>query len=86
MKRFYEVRCCCEPQILLGWLPGPDARQITYPLLPMTRRNISSINLPVDTFNDGRRHYKAIKADGVPLETLRKIPGFIEACQMPCRK
>jgi hypothetical protein len=24
MQKLLEVRCCCQPQKLLGWLPGPD--------------------------------------------------------------
>lgn len=91
MKRL-EVRCCCVPKKLLGTLPVPDhllqAPQLTMLLmqprffgLPTDRRERrpTSINLQITEIQDGRERWRAIKAEGVPIETLRLIPGFIEA-------
>lgn len=93
----YEVRCCCQPQKLLGWLEAPErATTVSY----MIRRAlilddeanaidgpaaIEHIELPITEIYFGSicdlesKRYRAIKAEGTPIETLRRIPGFIEA-------
>lgn len=88
-----EVRCCCQPQKLLGTvevrddhgdvvvfdIPGPHSG-------PRELSAVASMNvvqLPVAIINIldgyGRQAYRAVKAEGVSIETLRTIPSFIEA-------
>lgn len=73
--KLLEVRCCCQPQKLLGWLPVPDAR----------RKSVSfgAVVLPIDQINcevaGVEVSYRAVKADGAPLDLLRGIPQFKEA-------
>lgn len=93
MRRL-EVRCCCEPSRLLGTLPVMDSHvqrhQITFPVMkprrafdpaavaPLNHRP-PNITLEVrDLFMLCTPLTRAIKADGVSIETLRLIPGFIE--------
>lgn len=83
-----EVRCCCQPKKLLGWLTVPDARCLSVSfcipqrLLARTAKPVI-VKLSLDQINceiDGELvSYRAIKAEGAPLKLLRKIPGFEEA-------
>lgn len=100
--RRVEVRCCCEPQELLGTLPSFDkvriGERVTFPVMkPRTRVptrgplnvNPLAISLQLLAWRNEKRcaltgeivleDGVAFKADGVPIETLRLIPGFIEA-------
>lgn len=89
-----EVRCCCHPKKLLGWVPVPKQPVIVIParvvalwaegeLQPETVV-IQQYELRVEQFNqlfpDGNmRSYYALKAEDVPIEVLRSsLPGFIE--------
>lgn len=80
----YEVRCCCAPQKLLGWIEWPDSMRIARfalvsPLGTTTwRASIESVELVLADYAEDGRAYKAVKADGVPIEKLRRIPGFVE--------
>lgn len=79
-----EVRCCCTPRKLLGWLEVPtlDADRVVFWLrFAMDRWEDPPrrIELPIAEFIDERKERRrAIKAEGVPIELLRRIPGFIE--------
>lgn len=93
--RRVEVRCCCSPTKLLGTLPFPEcAIEFAYPLVqPKTtdflraaRRSVpfEKVTLSLSTWRgfdaDGKPiGGQALKADGIPIETLRRVPGFIEA-------
>lgn len=77
----YEVRCCCQPQKLLGWveLANFQSRSYTFSLRVPGERSFDYLSLQLCPFiNENGRQYLAFKADGVPLETLRRIPSFIE--------
>lgn len=105
-----EVRCCCQPQKLLGYLPVPSAKvevgqRVTFMISPervrveelvlaggrslpvsVTRIPAEVITLLIAEFGpvlgpDGRGYRCALKAEGVPLEQLRRIHGFVEACE-----
>lgn len=92
--RRVEVRCCCSPTKLLGTLPFPEhALEFSYPLVqPKTtdflraaRRSVhfEKVSLSLSSWRgfdaDGKRiGGQALKADGIPIEKLRRIPGFIE--------
>ena len=96
----YEVRCCCQPQKLLGWIDGLPADAKTVVL--SVDGEVQRLELPVATFaarieispelelmaapeivadlyeECRRQSGRAIKAEGVPIETLRRVRGFIE--------
>lgn len=82
--REIEVRCCCTPQKLRGWLRVSDhmvqvGRRVFFPLAEATRTfRVGSVDLEVAIFWDGHQHYPALKNEGMPMETLRRIPGFRE--------
>lgn len=87
-----EVRCCCQPQKLLGTVEVPDnacafspvvwkciSVEDTFSIKPTTA--IETIRLHVHYYRPKSTggSYLAVKAEGVGLETLRKIPTFEEA-------
>lgn len=85
-----EVRCCCRPQKLLGWLPVAEGqRQVQYLVREPMRVNINAteeqrtrlITLPVAEFHPaaGGAPYFALKSEETPLEDLRLLPSFREA-------
>lgn len=93
-----EVRCCCTPRKLLGWIDVPDrslAPYIRFCPLPApsvadfvraenVMRSGDVVTLSVAQYEyapDRRttRPYFALKAEGVPIETLRLLRGFEEA-------
>ncbi len=87
-----EVRCCCDPSRLLGYLP------VQYPLMSFVRYWVSKSAMPVEGFTCdlpsakmryvelslafyapiGETPYRCVKADGVTMELLRSIPEFVE--------
>lgn len=103
-----EVRCCCQPQKLLGWIDVPDrqvvmgqALRLPYrrpiyegisPTAAMPPRMTSAADEVVTHLQlyvgriaspERPRGYLAVKAEGVPIETLRQIVGFKEAAPRP---
>lgn len=79
-----EVRCCCIPQKLLGWVDIKDkgADHILWPLAFRIdeQGEPRTIELEVALFNPGtgEEPYRALKSGELPIETLRLIPGFKE--------
>jgi hypothetical protein len=80
MKRL-NVRCCCQPTKILGTLP--DVRGHYYIKRFFERPDHDAepvetvVSLSKDTFYDHDfRKETAYRADGVELETLRKLPDF----------
>lgn len=85
-----EVRCCCQPQKLLGWFEfgrEPQGESINYVRMQRWgyRETFGDVavgkgTLPIETIQheDGRR-YRAIKAEGMSVEELKEIQGFIPA-------
>jgi hypothetical protein len=79
-----EVRCCCDPGKLLGWLAADISQpSVCYPIMEshtskLDALMVKTIALQIARFVDQGQAYWAIKADGVPVETLRLIPGFEE--------
>lgn len=85
-----NVRCCCQPQKVLGTLPrSPDARPGTGARLAMmcqfvppdlrtdqgtARLAPKQFFLPYAEF--GPQRELAIKAESITLEELRLLPGF----------
>jgi len=87
-----EVRCCCQPEKLLGWLPTPDrlycGGRVTYVIPPRVDgpvlRGFTIQPAAVVVFEVAMVRAKdssewlALKGDETPLELLRRIPGFQE--------
>jgi hypothetical protein len=90
-----EVRCCCVPEKVLGTLPVDHCPlpgdRITFPLmtrysrpgpreaLAKTMAERPSIMFEVSMWSSLEEAGVALKREGVDLETLRRVPGFIEA-------
>jgi len=85
-----EVRCCCNPGKLLGWLDVPDTTSPTFRFFlqppPVPRGSLTNcfrieeVVLEIAYFyQKGVGERKAFKDNGLSIETLRRIPGFIEA-------
>lgn len=77
-----EVRCCCQPRKLLGYMniPMPKTQYVVFPLAPRPGdMGFSSLQLPLAVFVDerGNRH-KAFKSEETPIEVLRRVGCFIE--------
>ncbi len=97
MSELMEVRCCCNPKKLMGWLPvdrigarvdyhiieqGFSWRDVSLEGALFSEPKITIVSLPVQTFIDpesGNPPKLALKSEETPIETLRKIRGFIEA-------
>jgi hypothetical protein len=90
----YEVRCCCVPQSVLGWMPlQRDLHEITGTLVfpQEIDGEFGEIRLPFMKYGEADFEYRGfvahmvskrvwwcLKAEGVPIEKLRQIQGFIE--------
>lgn len=79
-----EVRCCCVPKKLLGWVDIKHKGSNTIMWPPAFSIDEAGeprcIELEVALFNpgDGTEPYHALKSGELPIETLRLIPGFKE--------
>lgn len=88
-----EVRCCCQPTKLLGWLDVPHelifAGNVIRFLIPpradyaagvgTTFKRQQRIGLPVEVLREGGQQWLALKSEETAIEVLRQIPDFIEA-------
>lgn len=81
-----EFRCCCRPDKLLGSIRIPESYlqlpRISFRLVPERIEDTGEVlTLPVADvrLERGATPYKAIKAEGVDIGTLRRIPGFKSA-------
>jgi len=95
MNEYLEVRCCCLPDKLLGWLPVSSSDfQCSYgtfeipTLAPLnydstaklSTKLFKTITLPISTIQlKNKGRYTAYKSDNHPPEVLKQIPGFISA-------
>lgn len=90
--KLMEVRCCCQPQKLLGYLPVIEGqtrmRYVLRPTEPDDGQRFQQIELRLGAFNDARMNeagdvvrdtHLALKAEDIPIEVLRRIPSFVEA-------
>lgn len=90
MNRRVEVRCCCDPARLIGFIDVPDdvtLRDGT--IVPFQLEGVdAAITLQIATWSYPSTRYGdpwgydddlAFKSDDTPIETLRRIPGFVEA-------
>lgn len=92
-----EVRCCCQPTKLLGYLPLPPGVEpaagktvrfcwnvrnagewVAFGLVTPTV--LHEIRLPIERIENGTGYaWLAFKSEETSIETLRQIPGFLEA-------
>ncbi len=87
-----EVRCCCDPSRLLGylpvqyplmnwvrfWVPLTGARHVEFTCdLPSAKMRYVELSLAFYA-PIGETPYRCVKADGVTMELLRSIPEFVE--------
>jgi hypothetical protein len=87
-----EVRCCCEPAKLLGYLPvedrfahaGASIVRITAPRWSTALDEVvdhgQRIELTIDELLEGGEitGRLAVRSDDTPLYLLRRISGFVE--------
>lgn len=86
-----EVRCCCQPKKLLGWIAVPDETQLgdcvafsvierigTSEAVAAPSYLSARVILPVAEFMNGDDRHLALKSEETPVATLRRIPSFIE--------
>lgn len=88
--RVLPVHCCCDPGLRLGWVPTPasmkgpgDVRFVAgYPAKDLLT---NEVHYPERIFTevawlefDGEERMLGVKSNDVPIETWRKVPGFIE--------
>lgn len=83
-----EVRCCCVPEKLLGWMANipVNAKNIRLAFAPpvMTIGNEEwvfgasmDVDLPIEKVEVDGKKYRAIKAEGLEKKDLIRFPGFI---------
>ena len=87
-----EVRCCCIPKKLMGWIDlnggvyrGQivkfDITELLSPVVPGRKPVFTqkTISLPVELINlPGQQPYLALKSEETPLSEIRKIRTFTE--------
>ena len=87
-----EVRCCCQPEKLLGWIEvaNPNAKRVvlTKPFRfklervgildssPITRKDEPPLELPIQRIWMDGEAYYAVKAEGYTAEQLAEYLGF----------
>lgn len=91
-----EVRCCCDPGKFLGMLEVPrelarkggplrcrlqERLEGTPDQVSHSRFAPPTVLLEVARLNMNGVSVMAVKSNDVPLETLRKIPGFSETAE-----
>jgi len=79
-----EVRCCCNPTKLMGWLEmeNLETSKVSFPI-PNGKGQFDVITLEFsawserDEFSGLGRHGHAFKADGISIEQLKRIKRFV---------
>ena len=73
-----EVRCCCAPQKLLGWMEVfLLGREIVF--YRMHRDRIERVSLPITMIRVDDKDYPAIKAEGLTQDDFKGVRGFTPA-------
>jgi hypothetical protein len=73
-----EVRCCCIPQKLRGWLPIRENLLRSGQLVRFALLGGGSVALEVNPFHTRGNTYLALRSEDIPIEILRQIPSFVE--------
>jgi hypothetical protein len=79
-----ELRCCCNPNLLLGHLPDPPKDDQlsaivgikTEVALPTTDGGTAKVE--VGSIRRGWDYFPAYKSNEQPIDFFRKIVGFVE--------
>lgn len=75
-----EVRCCCQPRRLLGWMQLPDTyhREVRFQI--MMNGFVRDVVLPIENYGprEDKSFRPAIKSMEFPVELFRLLPGFRE--------
>lgn len=82
-----EVRCCCQPQKLLGWFEFSWSGDTPPWTLRFPKRaptgslygRFLTVELPVARINVDGRSYFAVKAEGMTVAELQQLGGFVAA-------
>lgn len=94
-----EVRCCCSPKKLLGWVHLPQGAWDRRICLPMRATAPAQFDRHLSGFapeevgqvtlsfarldpGNGDESYLCLKAEGLSIETLRKLACFEENCAL----
>jgi hypothetical protein len=88
------LHCCCDPALRLGWVPKPPrvegpGKVVFVAGLKSTDLLTGEEHYPERIYTEtaylhtttpgGHTDYRlAVKSNDVPIETWRKVPGFIE--------
>jgi hypothetical protein len=84
-----EVRCCCQPEKLLGWIDAQPNRECVkllklaplrwpWEMIETTQDTVEMIVLPIVRFvNESGYKYLAIKAEGRTMDELKQYRSFI---------
>jgi hypothetical protein len=79
-----EIRCCCTPMKLMGYVyADPDRDYVHFTKLVIVTETTHSytfpeiVSLPVKLITNNGRTYRAVKAEGMELDDLKKLTGFI---------
>ena len=68
MQKYFEVRCCCNPEILYGWLPATAVPLITTngvgasEYVPMMQSNPHNLEMGTRAFRN--RHIRGTQESG----------------------
>jgi len=85
-----EVRCCCQPRKLLGWLDVPERLAKAGTVIRFVvdeglrdqngAPHYSQLALPVEWYrlSWAANAQLALKSEETPIEVLRRIGGFTE--------
>jgi len=81
-----EVRCCCQPEKLLGYLPADPSyhnaswiKRFEYSATAVQTETIgyNRVTLPIETIDiPGKPLHRAIKAEGMTIKDLEKLSGW----------
>lgn len=77
-----EVRCCCEPTRLRGWIETADLTNgqiLKFPIYGHNKRKrVATVRLEAAEYWDGVHHYVCLKAKDIQMRLLRRIDRFKE--------
>lgn len=68
-----------QHSVTFRWYDQPGFATIVDALNGVPAPRVRTVQLPLSEIVVDGDHYMAIKSDGVPLEELRKIPGFVDS-------
>lgn len=78
--RTLEVRCCCQPQKLLGHIAVPDELAYRGAVInfPCVNGEVVSLKAREIVPVGHKQNYLALSSEETPIEMLRTVPSFKE--------